>query len=62
MQEELMVAFIPMSRWHEIINNPVLWAESVEDVRRTGGEAAFGTRVAPPPERCYSERDVLVAQ
>jgi hypothetical protein len=51
MQEELMVAFIPMSRWHEIVNNPVLWVESVEDIRRTGGEAAFGTKVAPPPER-----------
>lgn len=51
LQATHIIVTIPLDRWHEVMNNPTLWVESVEKTRRNGGIAAFDTHVLP----CYSE-------
>ncbi len=34
-------------RWHQVVNNPTLWVESIDQIFREGGTAAFQTRVMP---------------
>lgn len=34
-------------RWHDILNNPTLWVESLRDLITEGGTGAFQTQVMP---------------
>lgn len=34
-----------MDRWHEVVNNPELWVQSIDDNLREGGTAHFQTTV-----------------
>lgn len=36
---------IPLDQWYRVMQNPELWVESIEAIRRLGGTAEFDTRV-----------------